>query len=113
MKIYFGMLLVSMMLVSGCLQGGKTTNDTSGNTSGQASNETAITEEMCKQYGGNWNSCGSACRGAAPGTACVEVCIPYCECGGIAGFSCPPNYVCTDYLPKDAADAMGICKRRV
>ena len=71
----------------------------------------AITKEMCDQYRGNWNPCGSACRGAPDGTACITMCVSYCECGGIAGFQCPPSYICMDYLPKGAADAMGICKR--
>jgi hypothetical protein len=37
-------------------------------------------------------------------------CVHQCECGGIAGFGCPTGYTCTDYLPKGAADAMGVCK---
>ncbi|MFH1394014.1 MAG: hypothetical protein ABII71_01895 [Candidatus Micrarchaeota archaeon] len=52
----------------------------------------AVTEGMCKQYGGNWDS-------------------DRCQCGGIAGFSCPPAWVCTDLQPGGAADAMGTCKR--
>ena len=71
----------------------------------------AITQKMCGDAGGHWNSCGSACRGEPEGTVCIEVCAPYCECGGIAGFGCPAGYVCTDYLPEGAADAMGVCKR--
>ena len=77
---------------------------------------TGITKEMCENARGHWNECGSACRGAPEGTACIMMCVMYCECGGIAGFGCPPGYVCTDYLPKypngdPVPDAMGICKK--
>ena len=71
----------------------------------------AITKSMCDDVGGHWNPCGSACRGEPEGTPCILMCVPYCECGGIAGFSCPAGYVCTDYLPEGAADAMGVCKK--
>lgn len=69
-----------------------------------------MTEELCKSSRGSWNECASACRGAPEGTACTMQCVQQCECGGIAGFSCPSGYVCSDYLPKDAADAMGVCR---
>ena len=70
-----------------------------------------ITKTQCQVAGGNWNECGSACRGAGEGTGCETVCVAYCECGGIAGFACPKDYECTDYLPsKETPDAMGICK---
>ena len=70
-----------------------------------------LTKETCESANGHWNECGSACRGAPPGTACIMMCVQYCECGGIAGFGCPQGYQCTDFLPKNAADAMGICKK--
>ncbi|VVC03196.1 Uncharacterised protein [Candidatus Bilamarchaeum dharawalense] len=69
-----------------------------------------LTEVTCTTAGGHWNPCGSACRGALEGTICTLQCVQYCECGGIAGFNCPDSYYCTDYLPENAADAMGICK---
>ena len=71
----------------------------------------AITQKMCEDAGGHWNECGSACRGEPPGSPCILMCVQYCECGGIAGFGCPAGYICTDYLPEGAADAMGICKK--
>jgi hypothetical protein len=74
-------------------------------------NETTMTRELCESGGGNWNACGSACRGAPAGTACTEQCVQQCECGGIAGFGCPQGHYCTDYLPKYAADAMGVCRK--
>jgi hypothetical protein len=53
---------------------------------------TAITRDMCEQYGGNW--------------------VSYCECGGIAGYSCPPGSLCTDYEPDaQTPDAIGKCKK--
>ncbi|MCD6229322.1 MAG: hypothetical protein J7K00_00785 [Candidatus Diapherotrites archaeon] len=69
-----------------------------------------LTKETCEGAGGLWNECGSACRGAPPGTDCIMVCVQYCECGGIAGFGCPQGYVCTDFIPEGAADAMGVCR---
>ncbi|MBI5227678.1 hypothetical protein HY988_03775 [Candidatus Micrarchaeota archaeon] len=55
----------------------------------------AITKTMCEQYKGNWDDASSNC-----------------QCGGVAGFACPPSYVCGDYKPsKDTPDAMGICKK--
>ncbi|MCX8195400.1 MAG: DUF333 domain-containing protein [Candidatus Micrarchaeota archaeon] len=71
-----------------------------------------LTQKLCEAFGGHWQECGSACRGAPEGTMCTLQCVPYCECGGIAGFGCPEGYFCTDYLPKGAADAMGICKKK-
>jgi hypothetical protein len=72
-------------------------------------NGQGITASQCEAAGGLWNECGSACRGAPEGTPCIAVCVAYCECGGFAGFSCPENYECTDYLPEYAADALGVC----
>ena len=69
-----------------------------------------INKELCESARGNWNECASACRGAPAGTACTLQCVQQCECGGIAGFGCPKEYHCTDYLPIGAADAMGVCK---
>jgi len=77
-------------------------------------NETAqMNKELCESARGNWNECASACRGAPEGTACITMCVQQCECGGIAGFGCPKEYHCTDYLPVGAADAMGVCKKNL
>lgn len=72
-----------------------------------------MSKELCESSGGSFQECGSACRGAPEGTVCTMQCVQYCNCGGIAGFTCPDGYYCTDYLPEGAADAMGICKPRV
>lgn len=102
-----GILAIALLLIGyGCTDAG---GKPPANDSADIGN--AVTKGMCGQYGGHWNECGSACRGAPEGTPCTLNCVFYCECGGIAGFSCPPGYVCTDYLPRGAADAMGICKK--
>lgn len=101
-------VIIAGMMLSGCLQAPQPPENETGNGTDTGN---AITQEMCAQYGGHWNECGSACRGAPDNTPCVLMCVQYCECGGIAGFACPPGYVCTDYLPEGAADAMGICKK--
>jgi len=102
------LLIGLILLLHGCIQGGNPPADNGSDmTTGNG-----ITETMCKQYGGQWDPCGSACRGAPSGTICVEMCVPYCYCGGIAGFNCPPDYICGDYLPSPTTpDAMGICKK--
>ena len=111
MKSAYTIIIVGILvlLLYGCLQAG---NLPSNQTGGGTGTGTGITESMCTQYGGHWNPCGSACRGEPSDTACIEMCVPYCECGGIAGFGCPPSYICTDYLPSQGTpDAMGICKK--
>lgn len=82
-KLLVALLFVGGLILFGCLAP-EATVDT----------KNAITKEMCQNAGGNWNSQ-----------------TPACQCGGIAGFKCPPSYVCTDYSSKGAADAMGICKK--
>lgn len=68
-----------------------------------------MTQELCQGARGSWNECASACRGRPDDQPCIKMCVPQCECGGIAGFGCPAGFECTDYLPKGAADAMGVC----
>jgi hypothetical protein len=70
-----------------------------------------MTGEFCTSYGGNWNECSNKCmldNQGKQGVACTMQCEALCECGGIAGFNCPPGYSCK--LP-DAiiADALGYC----
>ena len=102
-------LVLAIVLTHGCLgQNNPPVDNTAGNNT---STSIAITKQMCEQYRGHWNECGSACRGAPEGTPCILMCVTYCECGGEGGFDCPPSYFCTDYIPKGAADATGICKK--
>lgn len=65
-----------------------------------------MSKELCERYGGHWNECGSACAGEPPGTVCIAVCVPQCECGGSAGWSCPPGYYCK----LSGRDEVGVCK---
>lgn len=116
-------LLVFVVLLFGCLQlPGQNikhaigTNVTGSTSQNQSDISNSITKAMCEQYRGHWNDCASACRGAPEGTICTMQCVQVCECGGIAGFNCPPQFVCTNYLPSKPdgtpmPDAMGICKR--
>lgn len=64
----------------------------------------------CEAVSGKWVDCGNPCHGK-PGEACITMCEPQCLCGGIAGWQCPANKVCTDYEPSATApDALGVCR---
>lgn len=66
--------------------------------------------EMCNSAGGHWNDCSSRCAIDNQGKEnimCPAVCEALCECGGIAGFSCPSGYYCK--MPDGIADALGYC----
>ena len=67
-----------------------------------------ITKQQCIDANGNWNECGSPCAGT-DADFCIQVCQVQCECGGIAGFSCPEGYKCR--LSGKIADEMGVCVR--
>ncbi len=70
-----------------------------------------LTSESCNAGGGRWNECGSKCAINNQGkqdVACPTVCDPICECGTIAGLTCPSGYNCN--TPKDIPDAMGYCR---
>ncbi|MFH2028349.1 MAG: hypothetical protein ABIJ08_04385 [Nanoarchaeota archaeon] len=69
-----------------------------------------LTSELCENSGGIWDECGSRCsidNQGKEGVACTLQCEQLCECGGIAGFSCPTGYKCK--IPEGIADAMGYC----
>jgi hypothetical protein len=66
--------------------------------------------QLCQEAGGHWNECSNRCRldnQGNPDAVCIQVCEPLCECGGIAGFSCPEGYSCK--MPSGIADALGYC----
>ena len=65
-----------------------------------------ITKQQCTEANGYWNECGSPCAGT-DAEVCIQVCQAQCECGGIAGFSCPEGYKCR--LTGKIADEMGVC----
>jgi hypothetical protein len=67
----------------------------------------------CDAARGKWVDCGNPCHGK-PGEACIKMCEPQCLCGGIAGFACPKDLVCTDYEPSAGTpDAMGVCRAKL
>lgn len=68
-----------------------------------------ITQEICQNAGGSWNECGSPCAGAGQ-DFCILMCQQQCECGGIAGFTCPVGYDCR--LSGKIADEIGVCVPR-
>ncbi|MBN2095528.1 MAG: hypothetical protein JW727_05750 [Candidatus Aenigmarchaeota archaeon] len=68
----------------------------------------------CIEAGGNWNECGSRCaidNQGKEGIACPMMCEALCECGGIAGFTCPAGYSCK--MPEGIADALGYCEPEI
>ena len=65
-----------------------------------------ITKEVCEKAGGYWNECGSPCTGLGS-DGCIQMCVKQCECGGLAGFSCPGGYKCR--LSGKIADEMSVC----
>ncbi len=65
-----------------------------------------ITPEICEEAGGSWNECGSPCAGTNA-EVCIQMCSAQCECGGIAGFTCPDGYKCR--LSGKVADEIGVC----
>jgi len=91
-----------------CIDGRCKVVDSSGHQTRCTNPAAEMNKELCEYYGGHWNECGSACTGQPPGTACIAVCIAQCECGGIAGWQCPPGYYCM--LSGYNADELGVCK---
>lgn len=65
-----------------------------------------ITKLQCANSNGKWNECGSPCAGTGA-EFCIQLCSPQCECGGIAGFKCPPGYKCR--LSGKTAGEIGVC----
>ena len=69
-----------------------------------------MTEALCTAARGHWNECSSRCQldnAGKPGVVCIALCEALCECGGIAGFGCPPGFTCR--MPPGLADALGYC----
>jgi len=75
--------------------------------------DNGITKGTCEAGGGHWIDCGNPCHGNS-GEVCAQVCEPQCECGGIAGWSCPNDFTCTDYEPAAGTpDALGVCRQQI
>lgn len=73
---------------------------------------TEMTQNLCSSSGGHWNECSNRCHLDNQGkndAACTMQCEALCECGGIAGFSCPPGYICKLPNNPDIRDALGYC----
>ena len=71
----------------------------------------ALTQEICNSDGGRWNDCSNKCQimnAGNPDVYCTQVCERLCECGTIAGLSCPAGYECK--MPIGIADAQGYCE---
>ncbi|MBN2095533.1 MAG: hypothetical protein JW727_05780 [Candidatus Aenigmarchaeota archaeon] len=71
-----------------------------------------LNQETCEVWGGNWNECGSRCLLETQGREdieCALACEALCECGGIAGFTCPDGYTCV--RPEEIQEALGYCVR--
>lgn len=67
-------------------------------------------QKACEAAKGKWVECGNPCHGK-PGEVCITSCEAQCLCGGIAGWMCPANQVCTDYEPSAGTpDALGVCR---
>ncbi len=73
----------------------------------------AMDKKACEAARGHWNECASPCRNDPDAKVCVMSCMAVCECGGFPGFGCPAGYECTDFVPKGAIDALGICKPQI
>jgi hypothetical protein len=70
-----------------------------------------LNSSVCTSGGGKWNECGSRCtidNQGKEGIACPALCEALCECGTIAGLTCPTGYTCR--MPAGVADAMGYCR---
>ena len=112
MKKIMILLTVILVFVVGCVDEG---NDTVVSPPNDQDNEVdeevgfaGITKQQCVEANGNWNECGSPCAGTGA-DFCIEMCQTQCECGGIAGFSCPEGYKCR--LSGKIADEIGVCVR--
>jgi len=69
-----------------------------------------LTKATCEATKGHWVDCGSPCHGQHA-EVCIEMCEPQCLCGGIAGWQCPANTICTDWEPgQQVPDAIGVCR---
>ncbi len=104
-------LVIFLFAIAACTQNNNPAEDTNDGNIDETPTETdsgfeGISEEQCKDAGGSWNECGSPCAGTNA-EVCIQMCRAQCECGGIAGFSCPQGYTCK--LSGKIADEMGVC----
>ena len=109
-KIIFALLVLGLFFIAGCKPALNDNNkpDEDQPQNGKEIGFGGITEAQCDAARGHWNECGSPCAGT-DAEVCIQVCQVQCECGGIAGFSCPEGYRCR--LTGKIADEMGVCVR--
>jgi capsular polysaccharide biosynthesis protein len=83
------------------------------NPTENGNNQIVLNEQTCNSNGGNWNSCGNKCQILNVNNeeiACTQVCEALCECGTIAGLTCPQGYNCK--MPENISDAKGYCVKK-
>ena len=103
----FAILAVAILIALHGCTGTQVSNSTVNSTN---QTDGGPTQQLCQSGGGHWDTQGVCCRNLPPGKPCNMFCVAVCDCGGIAGFSCPAGYACTDYYPNSSTpDAMGIC----
>jgi len=105
------LVLLTVLFVVGCAEIKPDGNVVEQNDQKDSENKetvgfAGITEQQCKEANGYWNECGSPCAGTEA-EMCIQMCQVQCECGGIAGFSCPQGYKCR--LTGKIMDEMGVC----
>ena len=106
-RAIFALMILGLFLIASCkpaLDDAKPKGDQPQN--GKEIGFGGITKLQCEEANGYWNECGSPCAGT-DAEVCIQVCQAQCECGGIAGFSCPEGYKCP--LTGKIADEMGVC----
>ena len=111
-KAVFALMILGLFLIASCKPAldeddAKPNGDLPQN--GKEIGFRGITEAECDAARGHWNECGSPCAGT-DAEMCIQVCQAQCECGGIAGFSCPVGHKCR--LTGKIADEMGVCVRK-
>ena len=108
-RVIFALIILGLFLIASCkpMVDVKPKGDRPQN--GKEMGLRGITPAECNAARGHWNECGSPCAGT-DAEMCIQVCQAQCECGGIAGFSCPEGYKCR--LTGKIADEMGVCTEK-
>ena len=111
-KLFLLSIITIFFIGGGCAKNTEQTNIPNEKHVGGEVEELPTFSTICETGGGHWNECGSKCALAAQGkdgVACTMQCEQLCECGGIAGFSCPANHECI-MEAEGITDALGYCE---